>query len=192
MSEASAPRHPLLPWLLTGLAIAAGALWLWLSGRFMVCDCGTIRLFAGTGDPKGVSQHVADWYTPSHIIHGFLFYAGLWLVAPRMALSWRLLLATVVEVAWELVENAPFIIERYRAVTVSVDYNGDTVLNSVADVLAMIAGFGLARVLPVWVSVAVVIGFEVLTAVIIRDGLALNVLMLLWPVQGVLDWQSAL
>jgi hypothetical protein len=190
--NAATPARRALPWLLTVLAVAAGAVWLWFSGRYLICECGTVKLFAGTGDPTGVSQHVADWYTPSHIIHGFLFFGALWLVARRLPLSWRLLIATIVEVTWELVENAPFIIERYRAVTVSVDYNGDTVLNSVCDVLAMIIGFGLARILPVWTSAALVIGFEVLTALIIRDGLALNVLMLLWPVDAVRAWQSAL
>lgn len=189
MSETRAPMRG-LPWLLIAMTVAAGALWLWHSGRSPICDCGTVKLFAGTGDPTGVSQHLADWYTPSHVIHGFLFFGVLWLVAQRLPLAWRLLIATAVEVTWELVENAPFIIERYRQVTVSVDYNGDTILNSVSDVLAMMLGFGLARVLPVWASVALVIGFEILTAIIIRDGLVLNVLMLIWPIDAIRQWQA--
>ena len=180
-----------LPHLMTALLLIVTALWLWLSGRDLICPCGTIALF--TNDPMSpeASQQVADWYTLSHIIHGLLFFAALWLVARRLSWGWRLTIATAIEAGWEMVENSATVIERYRQTTVSSDYNGDSVLNAVADIVAMFLGFWLAGRLPIWASVAMIIGFELFTAWLIRDGLALNVLMLLWPVQSVLEWQAA-
>ena len=181
----------LRPWLVTLAIIAASAAWLLWVGREPYCKCGYVKLWHGETMSSENSQHIADWYTPSHIIHGLLFYAVLWLVARRLTAGWRLVIATLVECAWEIVENSNAIIERYRAVTISLDYYGDSVLNSVSDVLAMVAGFYLARKLPLLASVALIIGFEVLTAIIISDGLILNVIMLLWPLDAIRDWQAA-
>ncbi|MFT4013149.1 MAG: DUF2585 domain-containing protein [Paracoccus sp. (in: a-proteobacteria)] len=181
-----------LPYLLAALIVALAAAWLLWIGREPICKCGYIKLWHGETVSAENSQHIADWYTPSHLIHGLLFYAALWLVAPRLPLSWRLTIATLVESLWELVENSDAIIERYRAVTISLDYYGDSVLNSVSDILTMMLGFALASRLPVWASVGIVLGFEALTTWLIRDGLALNVLMLIWPLQAVRDWQSAI
>ena len=160
-------------------------------GRPPICTCGYVSLWHGQVYSSGNSQHLTDWYTPSHLIHGFLFYAVLAWLLPRRPLSLRLFIATVIEAAWEISENTDWVINRYREVTISLDYYGDSVINSVFDTFAMMLGFGIARVAPVWVSVLVIVGFEVLTTAIIRDGLALNVLMLLWPVQAVVDWQAA-
>lgn len=184
-----APAGGWRPWLAIAGILAATGWYLWLTGRFLICDCGYVKLFTGAGEPGG-SQHVADWYTLSHVIHGFLFYAALWLVARRMPVLWRLVIAVAVESLWEIVENSAFIIERYRAVTISLDYNGDTVLNSISDILAMMLGFWAARRLPVWASVVAILGFEALAAWVIRDGLALNVLMLLYPLDAVRAWQA--
>ncbi len=178
------------PYLVCAAILAATALWLLWVGRVPYCTCGHVKLWHGETMTSENSQHIADWYTPSHILHGILFYGALWLVAWRVPLGWRMALATLVECAWEIVENSDAIIERYRAVTISLDYYGDSVLNSVSDVLAMWAGFWLARVLPVWASVLMLVGFELLTAWVIRDGLALNVLMLVWPLEAVRDWQA--
>jgi hypothetical protein len=167
------------------------ALTLSLMGRDLICPCGSVAIWAGPGTPPDQgSQHLFDLYAPSHVIHGLAFYGALALVARRLNVNMRLAIALLLEAGWEILENTPAIIERYRAVTVSFDYNGDSVVNSVADLLAMTLGFILARWLPIWVSVALVIGFEGLTMALIRDGLALNVLMLFWPSDAVLLWQQ--
>lgn len=180
------------PSILVVAMLVATALTLWAVGRSLICPCGTVAIWYSPGDPGPSSQSLLDWYTPSHLIHGILFYTALWWVAREMPLRWRLVIAMAVECGWEIVENTPWVIERYRNATVSVDYNGDSVINSTFDILAMLLGFALARRLPVWASVAIVIGFELLTTWLIRDGLALNILMLFWPLQSVLDWQAAL
>jgi Protein of unknown function (DUF2585) len=179
-----------LPYLVTALIIALAASYLLWIGREPICKCGYIKFWHGQVVSSENSQHLSDWYTPSHIIHGFLFYGFLWLVARRLSFGWRLSIATLVECAWEIVENSNAIIERYREVTISLDYYGDSVINAVMDVLAMVVGFWLAARLPVWATVGLIIAFEALTIALIRDGLALNVLMLLYPLDSVATWQA--
>ena len=189
MTDRSA-RTRLDPILITlGIVLLTAAWLLWI-GREPWCKCGYVKFWHGQVVSSENSQHISDWYSPSHIIHGFLFFGLLWLLARRLSFGWRLAMATLVECAWEIVENSDAVIERYRSVTISLDYYGDSVLNTVCDVLAMMLGFWLASKLPVWATVALIVLFEGATMWIIRDGLALNVLMLLWPLDSVAQWQA--
>ena len=180
----------LSPYLIAASLILFTAVWLLWIGREPICKCGYVKLWHGEVVSAENSQHISDWYTPSHIIHGFLFYALLWLVARSLSFGQRLAIATAVECLWEIVENSDAIIERYRTVTISLDYYGDSVLNVVCDVLAMVLGFWLASRLPVWATVALIVLFEGVTIWVIRDGLALNVLMLLYPLDSIATWQA--
>ena len=161
-------------------------------GREPICKCGYIKLWHGVVMSSENSQHLSDWYSPSHIIHGFIFYGALWLVSRwiPMSIGTRLILAVAIEASWEVVENTDWLINRYRGQTVALDYYGDSVINSVADTLFMIVGFFLARWWPVWLTIAVAFGLELFVGYMIRDNLTLNVLMLLWPAQFILDWQA--
>jgi hypothetical protein len=183
--------NPITPYIVTVALIVGTALVLFLMGREVICTCGYVKIWHGDTFSSETSQHLMDWYTPSHLLHGILFYGILHLVMRQVDIGWRLAVATLVEVAWEILENTNMIIERYREVTISLDYYGDSIVNSVSDILAMVVGFWLARVIPVWASVAVVIFFEVLTMWLIRDGLALNIIMIIFPLDAILEWQAA-
>ena len=170
--------------------LAATALLLYLMGRPPICTCGAIDLWVGEPNSSRTSQMLSDWYSPSHIVHGFLFFAGLWLVGRRWPLERRFLIALAIEAAWEIVENTPLIINRYREETAALGYTGDSVLNSMSDIAMMIGGFLVARRLPVWASVAIVLVLELVPLFVIRDNLTLNVWMLLAPNEALKAWQS--
>ncbi|TDR90103.1 DUF2585 family protein [Enterovirga rhinocerotis] len=174
--------------------LGATALVLHAMGRPWSCACGHVALWHGDPASSENSQHLTDWYSFTHVIHGFLFYALAWgigrLRGSPLPAGVGFMLAILLECAWEIVENTPWIVERYRAETVSLGYNGDSVVNSLGDIAATALGYGLAATLPVALIVVIALVIEVALAWLIRDNLTLNVLMLLHPVESVKAWQA--
>ena len=179
-------RVSLVAVLILVLAVAA----LLAMGRSPICTCGTVDLWVAERDSSRTSQMLADWYSLSHIVHGLLFYALLWLVARRAPVEWRFLGALGIEAGWEVLENTPMVIDRYRETTAALGYTGDSVLNSLSDIGMMALGFLAARKLPVWAALALLLVLELVPLLVIRDNLVLNVWTLLAPNAAIQQWQA--
>lgn len=183
-------------WIAAAIIVVATLVVLFAMDRPPICECGYVSLWHGDINSSGNSQHLSDWYTPSHIIHGMLFYGLGWLlftkvgIGGQQAARWSFPLAIALEAAWEVVENTPMVIDRYRSVTVNWGYSGDSIINSMADLGWMSLGFWFALKLPVKITVALAIVMEIVAAVVVRDNLTLNVIMLLYPFEAIRAWQG--
>ena len=178
--------------IVAGIAvlIVTAAVELWM-GRLPLGPDGKFGFWEGNIWSSEQSQRFADPYTFSHTIHGMLFYGFLWLVARRLPVRYRFVFALVLEAAWEILENSPIIINRYREVTISLGYVGDSVFNSLSDILFAGLGFLFAWRARMWVTIVVIVAMEVGTALWVRDNLTLNIIMLVHPLDAIKAWQTA-
>ena len=177
--------------LLAGAAfIAVQALVLFAMGQPLICTCGTIKLWTGSVSGPENSQQLTDWYTYTHIVHGFGLYFLLWLIAPRLPIGLRFLLAVGLEAGWEIIENTPFIIDRYRQSALAQGYVGDSVVNSLVDTLAGVVGFVVAWIFPVWSTVVLMVAMELFVGFMIHDNLTLNIIQLIHPTAAISHWQA--
>jgi hypothetical protein len=177
------------PWLAIIMVVTAAAYELHRQGRTWLCSCGHVRLWVSDTWSAENSQQLLDPYSFTHVLHGFLFCGLLAWLVPKLSWTWRLALAVSVEALWETVENTNWIIERYRGVTAAIGYSGDTILNSLGDMLCFGIGFVLARRLGLWRSAALFLITEAALTIWIRDSLILNVIMLIYPIDGIRAWQ---
>jgi uncharacterized protein DUF2585 len=181
-------RHLPVAASVAAIALSTAAIERWM-GRSPLGPDGRFGWWEGDIWSSAMSQRFADPYVFSHLAHGFLFYGLLRLTARRVPTRWRFVLAVLLEACWEILENSPIIINRYRAVTISLGYVGDSVLNSLSDLLMAGLGFVLAWRLPVKASVAIVLAMEISTALVVRDNLTLNIIMLIYPIDAIREWQ---
>jgi Protein of unknown function (DUF2585) len=166
------------------------ALVLYMLGQPFICECGYIKIWEGVVQSAGNSQHIADWYTFSHVIHGFIFYFFAWVLFSKRPWYQRILFALFLELSWEIVENTPWVIDHYREQALAQGYTGDSILNSIFDSLSMALGFLLAYRLPIWVTITIALIFEAFVGYSIRDNLTLNIVNLIYPFESIVSWQS--
>jgi hypothetical protein len=180
-----------LPWFAIVLVLVGTMVLLRSQGRLWLCSCGYLLLWSGDPWSSDNSQHLLDPYSFTHLLHGFLLCGLLALAVPRLSVAWRLWLAVSIEAVWELIENSEFVIRRYRQETAALGYHGDTIVNSLGDILVCGLGFMLALQLGFRRAFAVFALTEVTLAILIRDNLTLNVVMLIYPIEAIKEWQAA-
>jgi Protein of unknown function (DUF2585) len=180
-----------LPWLAIVAVLAATAYQLRSQGRLWWCSCDYLLLWSGDPWSSDNSQHLLDPYSFTHVLHGFVLCGVLALIVPWLSAAWQLWLAISIEALWEVLENSEFVIRRYRQETAALGYHGDTVVNSLSDILVCAVGFVLARNLGFSRTLALFVVLEVVLAIWIRDNLSLNILMLIHPIDAIKQWQAA-
>ena len=173
--------------IMGGLAVAV-TLWAW--GQPAICNCGYVRLWIGSIWSSGNSQHIADWYTLSHLVHGLMIVPLGRLIAPRLSFNWLLAIAIATGTAWEIVEHTDWVLGQFRATTVNQGYVGDSVLNATADYVFMMGGFFLGKLVPSLWSLALIVVLEVTAALVARDSLILETIMLVHRVEAIENWQQ--
>ena len=179
------------PWLAIAVVLLGSALVLRRQGRLWWCSCDYFLVWSGDPWSSDNSQHLLDAYSFTHLLHGFLLCGLLALIVPRLSAVWQLWLAVSIETVWEVVENSEFVIRRYREETAALGYHGDTIVNSLGDILACGLGFVVARRLGFRLTLALFVLTEVTLAILIRDNLTLNILMLTYPIDAIKEWQAA-
>ncbi len=181
----------LISWVVLLVVLVSTVIALRIEGRRWWCECGQVRIWINQVFSSHCSQHLFDPYSLTHLSHGLIFFALLAWLSPRLSLRWRFCIAVSIAAGWEVLENSPLIINRYRTATMSYDYLGDSVVNSLGDILSCAIGFAMARWLRFWGSLALFIILEVVLLFMIRDNLTLNIIMLIKPVEAIKTWQAA-
>jgi hypothetical protein len=186
---ATTPLRSRATWVVLAILLLAVVYLRW-QGRVWWCQQGDWRPVAVKVDSPHNSQHLFDPYSLSHVLHGVLFFGVLWLFRRRLSLDLRAAIAAAIEIGWEILENSPIVINRYRTATAALGYTGDSIVNSLGDVTSFVLGFYVARKLGLWWSLAIFVAVEGVMLLLMRDNLTLNVLMLLWPIDAIRKWQS--
>jgi hypothetical protein len=180
-----------LPWFATLAVLLGTALILRSQGRLWWCSCDYLLVWSGDPWSSDNSQHILDPYSFTHLLHGFLLCGLLTLLVPRLSTVWRLWLAVTIEAGWEVVENSEVVIRRYREETAALGYHGDTIVNSLGDILVCGLGFMVAQRLGFRRAFVLFLLTEVMLAILIRDNLTLNIVMLIHPLEAIKEWQAA-
>lgn len=179
----------LWPWVTLLLIVLVAGFQLHNQGRLWLCECGKVYLWSGDVWSANNSQHISDPYSFTHMLHGLVICGVLAWIMPKVAWSWRLCLAVLIEALWEVIENTELVINRYRGETAALGYQGDTVVNSLGDILFFALGFMLARKLGWRLSLALFVITEIILIIWIRDSLILNIIMLIYPLEAIKAWQ---
>ena len=176
-------------WIAIVAVLAATVFELRRQGRLWWCAVGDLSPWAGDIGNRHTSQHLFDPYTFTHVLHGFIICGLLALVLPRLAVRWRLVLAVMIEATWEVFENTNYVISRYRDATAAIGYEGDSVFNSLGDILACTVGFAVALKLGFRRTLALFLFIELVLLIWIRDSLLLNIILLIHPIEAIKTWQ---
>ena len=182
-------RNPLYA---SAAVMFSAAAMLWWLGRVWWCQAGDYRPWSFAVFSEHNSQHIIDPYSFTHVLHGVAEFWLIGLVFRFVPLHWRLVIALAIEGSWEVVENTDYVINRYREATISLNYYGDSILNSLSDILCCGLGFLIAYKLRFWKSLALFLSTEVVLIAWIRDSLLLNIVMLIYPLDAIKHWQSGM